>query len=218
MGKLDPNLDIYDLNKIPIWEYGLEAGRTRPLNQELAFKNLVDFKNTCDKLGVKFCLSHGTMLGVWRDSKFIPWDDDVDVAIFDVSKLDKLAVRLRKLGFFVPPKCTNPQDIANPKKECPYYDFVAIRNGEKIEAWYFEKIGNYYVYDHYRVGSDLKHPSYFYEPLQDYEWRGRTWKVPNNLNEYLIFMYGRKWNIPNKDRKYNKQKYDVNGNYKEQNH
>ena len=42
------------------------------------FKHLV---NTLDKYSIDYCVTDGTLLGAVRHGGFIPWDDDIDIAI-----------------------------------------------------------------------------------------------------------------------------------------
>lgn len=42
---------------------------------------LVDLKNTCESIGVEFVVMGGSALGAVRHNGFIPWDDDLDVAM-----------------------------------------------------------------------------------------------------------------------------------------
>ena len=213
MIKINPKLNVHGEN-IPIWERGQRGGRTRPINVQSLFENLVEVKHVFDKHGITFMLSHGTMLGIYRDGDLIPWDDDVDIALFveDKDKFPKAIEELKELGFFVPPNAPTPTSKFDAKKDIPWYDFVAIKRGEKIEGWFFEKIGNYYVYDKPRCGDSLKHPAKFYEPLKQYQWKGYIWNIPNDIEYWLLLMYGTGWNKIDKDRKYNNQKYDRDGN------
>ncbi|MCD8325712.1 MAG: LicD family protein [Lachnospiraceae bacterium] len=49
--------------------------------QAAAIKILIAFVDVCQKNGLNYYISGGTYLGAVRHKGFIPWDDDVDVAM-----------------------------------------------------------------------------------------------------------------------------------------
>lgn len=49
--------------------------------QSVAFGILKEFINVCEKLGLQYYLVCGSALGAVKYKGFIPWDDDIDVAL-----------------------------------------------------------------------------------------------------------------------------------------
>ena len=50
--------------------------------KKLEVEMLITFADICDKLGLKYYLIGGTLIGAIRHKGFIPWDVDIDVGMF----------------------------------------------------------------------------------------------------------------------------------------
>lgn len=61
--------------------------------KEILLKMLIEFNNYCENNNINLYLYGGTLLGAIRHQGFIPWDDDIDVALSrpDYEKLLNLA-------------------------------------------------------------------------------------------------------------------------------
>lgn len=61
-------------------------------SKKIGLNILVEFNKFCKENGLRYFLVYGTLLGAVRHKGFIPWDDDVDVAMFreDYEKLYQL--------------------------------------------------------------------------------------------------------------------------------
>lgn len=200
---LDPNFDVFGPDVV-CWEKGQHGGRTRPINRDVLFQNLCELHEVLNQFKITHWLSHGTMLGVYREGNFIAWDDDIDLGLyFSQREAIKPALEeLKRRGFYIP-----PSDPFKPidKNNAPYYDLVAIKNGEKIEGWFFEKIGQEYIYDLPRCGRDLAHPAWYYDKLATFNFKGVKFNIPNHVEDYLVMMYGETWKTPDESKKYNRQ-------------
>jgi len=202
--ELDINRDIWS-KSLPCWERGQMDGRTRKLNVTTLYNNLADVHKVFDKHGIKHWLSHGTFLGAYRDGQFILWDDDCDLgADFSQRATCGPAIEeLRSMGYYIPnADPSKPISLDN----APYYDFHIIKDGSKVEVWFFEKQPDgYWIYDKPRCGNTLRHEGKYYESLGKFNFRGLVMDCPNFAEQYLVMMYGPTWRTPDPNKKYNHQ-------------
>ena len=178
-------ISALDDSSLMPWERGVRQGGN--MNITTMSRNLLDFKEVLDELGVPFVLIFGTLLGVIRENAFISYDTDVDVACFnEFSRRDhwKLATIKSKLidkGFTV---------ISNDR--CYLHIDFFIRAGEKIEIWWFDKIDNEWIF-----GDTVRYPSHYFDNLQGRSFLGTSFKIPERPEEFLELTYGKNWIIPN---------------------
>ena len=57
--------------------------------KDAALRHLRDADEILRSEGVDYCLMFGTLLGLLRHDDFIPWDDDLDIIIFNIEKFEK---------------------------------------------------------------------------------------------------------------------------------
>ncbi len=60
---------------------GFHIDRKRKEIWAVELDMLYELDRVCRKLNIKYFLDGGTLLGAARDGRFIPWDDDIDVAM-----------------------------------------------------------------------------------------------------------------------------------------
>ena len=71
---------------------------------------LAEFDRVCRKYDLKYCADGGTLLGAVRHQGYIPWDDDLDVAMLrrDFEKLNEIAPKEFKKPYFWQTEETDP--------------------------------------------------------------------------------------------------------------
>lgn len=111
------------------------------LGKEKLKEMLIDIKRVCDENDLKYYLVGGTLLGSIRHGGFIPWDDDIDIALprEDYDRFINLANKLSKELII---------RNYNNSKNYPYnYIKVENKNTTLIEEMYEHRgvIGGIYI-------------------------------------------------------------------------
>ena len=147
------------------------------MNIEVATRNLLDIKAILDKARVKFWLMFGTFLGAYRDGSLIPWDADTDLGVYfeDSPKLLGCSDELTKMGF---------EGGFGIMIETLY------RDGEHTDFYSFYLRGNERIWLKYGYSAEA------FETLNTIRFLDTTWRILNNPEKWLTYIYGKDWRTP----------------------
>ena len=133
------------------------------------------------KNNIKYFVESGTLLGTMRNDGQIPYDDDLDISIFqeDAEKILALKDDLNKLGYTI---------------KIRYPDWYVISgNYIALDVFHIKKTGSIYRYANSLARSKWWR-FFFYEkelfPLKRHKFGNIEVSIPNEPLEYLKRAYG----------------------------
>ena len=158
-----------------------------------------------DAYDISYCLDGGTLLGLYREGRFLPWDNDIDFFVKNESadRIKSLWWRLLFLGFKLEmheaEKPYGPIGVGSPR----IYKLKSIQrfDGRRL---IIDLIFKYPDESHYHwvIG---KNPSVhkkverkFYDRFDELKYRGRSYPIPCDTAAYLTHRYG-DWRRPVQD-------------------
>lgn len=155
------------------------------------------------KLGIPWTIENGTLLGAWRNGRFILHDDDFDIALFyDQDPRPQIPAVLEKVQQLLPaPYEARQVDTYADKIEVYDPNFgmynlaVSKYNGASyhhctVDLQFYQRFGKeyrslYYVHPHVKT--------VYYEdiyPLGEIALEGETFQAPGNPEGFLTSLYG----------------------------
>jgi len=179
------NLPKQEWMKIKALHVPTEQAKT--YNFEDRLHNLIDVKKVFDEKKIPLWLDGGTLLGAYRDNNWIPYDNDIDLAILEEdwkSQVKELRKVFINLGFIVRPSIY-------PK----FSRLTLFREKEQIGLFGWS-LDPSYEGGEYRVRPTNRIPIKFFENKEYIEFKGMSFCVLNPVEEYLVWRYGEKWQIP----------------------
>ena len=165
-----------------------------PIDVTAAESILIELKQILDRLGITFFLRKGTCLGVIRDNKLIPWDDDLDIgSVIDHNGLteqsiDRVVTALKNNGYLIKVDHLNYA-----------ISVVALKSSIRTD-WMVHRVidGSTLHWPGVRI------PAKLFTNTKEINFIGEKFQVPQPTEEYLRFMYGTEWKTPKKAGYYEK--------------
>lgn len=165
---------------------------------EHALKMLSDVALTFQKKNVDYCLEGGTLLGIVRENRLLPWDDDMDLTITEhqIPKLKQALkalpkkYRVRERFYFTNHKAIKSGNLR----------LIRISNRKwlffkgKVRMDIFVKYSDHENY-YWTVGGKKNFviksvPKHFYENTAAFKFNQQTFSVPKDYESYLTLRYG----------------------------
>ncbi|MBA7555345.1 hypothetical protein ES705_48005 [subsurface metagenome] len=193
------NFGYYGRYNIPF-----EFPKPMPPNSFEVMKKGCDILN---KLGIKYCISFGTLLGIYRDNRLIPHDSDLDIDAMHPVNARKIEKEFIKNGFKLGGKVVA---LGVVQKLAFYTEDEVV-----FDIEFYQKIGNF-VYSFHEKNLYWKFPVEYYENFDQYIFLDYMVHIPHDPKRWLEYTYGKNWRIPktskrdfNEDQFFDKEGYGM---------
>ena len=155
----------------------------------------------CD---IQYWLEGGTLLGIRREGRLLPWDNDIDVSMMvnQSHKLNSFYGALKKSGFRVKTRTFN--------QNSSYFKQVDLRMIKIRERRFFGLIKGTVCLDvfikypnednsYWEIDNKTKFvPSKFYNAFKTISFKNHNYLIPELTDDYLTYRYGN-WETPVKN-------------------
>uniref|UniRef100_A0A6C0DTH0 LicD/FKTN/FKRP nucleotidyltransferase domain-containing protein n=1 Tax=viral metagenome TaxID=1070528 RepID=A0A6C0DTH0_9ZZZZ len=189
----DPERDLLNIKTL----FKKSIGPIVPIisKQERFNQCLTDMKGILNKAGVPFFLICGTLLGAYREGKFIEYDGDIDIGILRSNYTSEIKAEILKSRLF------RVGVQGDPNRSLEYKNYHV--NGVCIDIFFFYNMDLPYKYYHALfAGLCDKKPGGFCKRVHHMRgfiptsFMGNNYLIPANTEEVLVESYGADWRIP----------------------
>ena len=203
-------------------------------------KNIVDtikvlqiVLHVLDKHKVKYYLDFGTLIGVARDNALIPWDDDIDISLYDETDYKKIKSIVRDIKWRYNLRTylytfKSSRDARRKNGNPIYVENISFTNEKNYQILKI-KDSKFWIFGRGNVTIDIffkykyKEKSYWFsdgkensipleyssDEMQEITFYGIQCKIPKKYNEYLTYKYGN-WKVPNEKWSHENDDYSIN--------
>jgi phosphorylcholine metabolism protein LicD len=140
-------------------------------------------------LSIKYRITDGTALGLYRDGNFIPHDTDLDFDILDFNEIKAFKKEIFRLGYKLGLVCIYKGKIQQ---------LVFYNEQEIIIDFSFWVSMNNYIYVFQEKNYERKQHIKFFNNQTIISFHGNKYPIPGYIEEWLEIRYGNDWRIPKK--------------------
>ncbi|MCK9329692.1 MAG: LicD family protein [Candidatus Cloacimonetes bacterium] len=188
------------------------AGKLR-LTGKMAVIGKKMLKKVCqilDENNIKYNLDNGTLLGIIREDRLLPWDNDIDITIHEkyLSQLLKLRWKFWLAGYRTRLRYSKIDIKYFPKGKIRMMKVQTrkflFKGSNMIELYFKVEDNDKYYYIEDEKDPVLKAaPAKYYTNLIRYNFDDYKYLIPKDYEEYLVYRYG-DWKTPDKEFNYKK--------------
>lgn len=133
-------------------------------------------------------IDSGTLIGLYRDGKYIDHDTDIDV---NITRYKDNKERVKLEGF----------DLA---LETTWQDYpmqsAFIKNDIIFDVYYFYTGIEKEVAVNYNMEGIIHLPMKYVDQLQDFAFKNKVYRIPNHIQDYMVWRFGHDWQTPKKNK------------------
>jgi len=164
------------------------------MNKEIALNNLLEISKVLESEGVKWWLTDGTLLGLWREGDFISHDHDTDIGVDHKTFTKESFNKIKNLGY----KIEHIFGIWNES-----FEICLSKNGVRTDLFFFYSDKERYYHSAFDNFSNIGCYRYdFNYKLFETKWvnfLGYDFRIPENPLLFIETKYGENWKTPVKN-------------------
>lgn len=180
-------------------------------NITLEGKNLIeaecllkDITTLFENQNIQYWLEGGTLLGIRRENRLLPWDNDLDISVHatQLNKINSLIENLKTKGFRV--RTRHFSETSNEFKKGDLR-MIKIRNKHffglikgkvclDVFIKYSKGTSTFWEIDNKTKGVPLR----YYQSFKTISFQDKEYPIPEDTDGYLTYRYGA-WQTPVKD-------------------
>jgi phosphorylcholine metabolism protein LicD len=175
--------------------------------EKVANDFLLEIVEFMDENKISYFLEGGTLLGIVRDARLLPWDHDLDISIMSSNEeLTLNSIKNSSLIFFLRYRITIHNDkegvrLIKIKRRWIHYlaqilPFIFKSRNIVLDVFIKREIDEWAYWS--AAGKKMRVSSMHYKQFDTIKYRSKILKIPFDSDAYLTKKYGN-WDIPNKN-------------------